>query len=69
VKRILSLDRGSSSLKFAVHEVESANERLTIVGGVEPLGAANATLSLRDERAAVPHEARRALGSSSPIDA
>jgi acetate kinase len=68
MKRILSIDRGSSSLKFAVYEIESTDERRAIVGGIEPLGAANATLLIRDERGAEPREARRPLGSAAPVD-
>ncbi len=67
MKRILSIDRGSSSLKFALYEMKSADERLLITGGVEPLGAANATLLIRDERDARAHEARRLLGGASPV--
>ncbi len=68
MKRILSIDRGSSSLKFAVYEMESTDERLLIAGGAEPLGAAKATLLIRDERDAETQEARRLLGDASPVD-
>lgn len=69
MKTILSIDRGSSSLKFAVYEMESTDERLLIAGVVEPLGDANATLLIRDERVAKPSEARRPLGSATPVNA
>lgn len=68
MKRILSIDRGSSSLKFAVYELESTDERLLIAGEVEPLGGANAALVIRDERDAQPHESRRPLGGATPVD-
>jgi acetate kinase len=69
VKRILSIDSGSSSLKFAIYEVESTGERLVMEGGVEPLGVADTSLLIRDKRVADTSEARRPLGSATPIEA
>lgn len=69
MKRILSIDRGSSSIKFAVHEIGTTHERRLLEGGVEPLGTANATLRIRDERGADPSETRRPLGDAEPVAA
>lgn len=40
-----------------------------LVGGVEPLGAANATVRICDERGADPQETRRLLGDAKPVAA
>jgi acetate kinase len=69
VKRILSIDRGSSSIKFAVYEIGTTHEQRLLEGGVEPLGAANATLRIRDERSVDPRETHRPLGDAEPVAA
>ena len=69
MKRILSIDRGSSSIKFAVYEVGAAHEQRLLDGGVEPLGAANATLRIRDERSPDLRETHRRLGDGEPLAA
>jgi acetate kinase len=69
VKRVLSIDRGSSSIKFAVYEIGTTHEQRLLEGGVEPLGAANAALRVRDERAAEPRETHRPLGNVNPLSA
>ena len=67
MKRILSIDRGSSSIKFAVYEIGTAHEERLLEGGAEPLGAADATLRIRDERRADKRETHRSLGNAKPI--
>ena len=69
LKRILSIDRGSSSIKFAVYEMGTTHERRLLEGGVEPLGTAGAALRIRDERGADPRETRRPLGAAEPVAA
>ena len=69
MKRILSFDRGSSSIKFAVYEIGTTHEKRLLEGGAEPLGAANATLRIRDERNAEPSETHRPLGDAEPVAA
>jgi acetate kinase len=66
-RRILSIDRGSSSLKIAVYEVSTAREQLLLQGGIEKLGASNAELRVRDYRDSSPHEVCRPLGNATPI--
>jgi acetate kinase len=67
-KTILSVDRGSSSLKVAVHEIDQT-ERLVLEGGVEPLGAPNVALWMRDCREAAAPILRRPQGDETPIAA
>ena len=69
MKRILSIDRGSSSIKFAVYEIGTEHEQRLLEGGVEPLGAADALLQIRDERNAKPRETQRPLGNAEPVAA
>lgn len=68
-RRILGIDRGSSSLKIAVYELGTAYEQPLLQGGIEKLGAPNAELRVRDYRGSSPHEARRPLGNATPIAA
>jgi acetate kinase len=69
VKRILSIDRGSSSIKFAVYEIGPTHEQRLLEGGVQPLGAADATLRIRDEGGAHARETHRPLGDAKPVAA
>lgn len=69
MKRILSIDRGSSSIKFAVYEIGTTHETQLLEGGVESLGAVAAVLRIRDERNADPRETHRPLGDAEPVAA
>jgi acetate kinase len=64
---ILSVDLGSSSLKFAVHEIGYGSERRLLEGGIDALGAADAALWVRDDRDSASKKAQRALGDRTPI--
>jgi len=68
-RRILSIDRGSSSLKIAVHEVGHAYEQQLFEGTVESIGSADATLRMRDCRDPAVPEIRTSLGSAPPTTA
>ena len=50
-RRILSIDRGSSSLRIAVYEMGPACEHLLLEGGIEQLETPNVELRIRDYRA------------------
>jgi acetate kinase len=68
-QRILSIDLGSSSLKFAVFEVGAVDEQRILEGGIDRLAAPDAELSIRDDRDPPRREMRRPLGRASPIAA
>ena len=68
-RRILSIDRGSSSLKIAVHELAHGHEEQLIEGGVDAIGAADVTLWMRDCRDPALSEIRRPLGDAAPTAA
>jgi acetate kinase len=68
-RRILSIDRGSSSLKVAVYELGPSYENLLLDGGIEQLETPGVALRLRDYRAGAPYETCRPLGDSTPINA
>jgi acetate kinase len=55
-RRILSIDRGSSSLRIAVYEMGPACEHLLLEGGIERLEVPNVALRIQDYRASVLHE-------------
>ncbi len=67
--RILSIDRGSSSLKIAVYELGQADEQRLLEGGVESIGAADVTLWMRDCRDPALPETRKPLGNATPTAA
>lgn len=69
LRRILSVDIGSSSVKIAVYESSPEHEQKLVDGGIERLGAPKAVLKIRDYRASASHEMRRTLGSATPIEA
>jgi acetate kinase len=69
VRRILSIDLGSSSLKIAVYEFGGTKERKILGGGIERLGSTNAALHLTDRRASPPREASQPLGEGTPASA
>jgi acetate kinase len=66
---VLSIDRGSSSLKVAVFAVGPTDERLLIDGAVEAIGAPDATLRMSDYRRDPAHETRTALAHATPLAA
>lgn len=68
-RRVLSVDRGSSSLKIAVYELGAGCEQKLVDGGIERLGAPNVALQIRDYRGSAPHETCRPLGNATPIAA
>jgi acetate kinase len=68
-RRILCIDRGSSSLKIAVYDVGAASEQLLIAGAVERLGEPEAMLQTADQRAADRTKTNRSLGSATPLEA
>jgi acetate kinase len=68
-RRILSLDRGSSSFKIAVYEFELGREQHVLEGGVDAIGAANVTLWTRDCRDPARPEIRKPLGDAAPTAA
>ena len=68
-RSILSIDRGSSSLKVAVFDVGAKDEKLHIDGEVEAIGAPNASLHIRDHRCVPARETSRALGDADPVRA
>ncbi len=67
--RILSIDLGSSSFKFAVFEVGAVDEQRILEGGIDRLAAPNATLSIRDVRDARARELHKPLDGASPVGA
>lgn len=66
---ILSIDLGSSSLKFAAFELDAVEERRILEGGIDRLAAPDAALSIRDDRDAAASELHRPLDGASPIGA
>jgi acetate kinase len=68
-RSILSVDRGSSSLKIAVFDVGTDDEQLLVDGDVEAIGTPNSSLRIRDHRAVPSRETKRALGDGSPVAA
>ena len=68
-RRILSIDRGSSSLKLAVFELGAAYEQRLIVGGIDRLGDPEVVLRIDDERGPQRRETRRPLGKITAIAA
>jgi acetate kinase len=65
--RVLSIDRGSSSLKVAVFEFGPARSGVLIEGDVDDPAAPGATLRLRDHRLPAGRETRKPLAGTSPI--
>jgi acetate kinase len=68
-RRILSIDRGSATLKTAVYELGAAREQCVLEGGIESLGAPGSELRIRDCRGLQPRETRRPVGDATPIAA
>ena len=68
-RRILCIDRGSSSLKVAVYELGGGHEQALLEGGVDRLAEPNATLSIRDYRGRPQHETQRQLSGAEPVAA
>jgi acetate kinase len=67
--RILSIDRGSSSLKIAVYELGHAHERRLLEGGVDNIGRPDATLWMRDCRDPALPEIHQPLDDAAPTAA
>jgi len=68
-RTILSIDLGSSSLKFAVLAVDRDAEQSVLDGGIDALGAANATLWIRDNRTSDRAVTYRSLAKQTAIAA
>jgi acetate kinase len=68
-RRILCIDRGSSSLKVAVYELGTGQQRRLLEGGVDRLGEPNAALAVRDYRSRSQHETQRQFDAAAPIAA
>jgi acetate kinase len=68
-RRILCIDRGSSSLKVAVYELGAGHDQALLEGGVDRLGEPNATLSIRDYRGPSRHETQRQVSGAAPVAA
>jgi acetate kinase len=68
-RAILSIDRGSSSLKVAVFDVGPEDEQLLIDGEIEAIGAPKTSLQIRDHRAVPCRETSRLLGDAAPVAA
>lgn len=68
-RRILSIDRGSSSLKIGVYELGHGHAQQLLEGGVDALGATDVTLWMRDCRDPALPEIRKPLGDAAPTAA
>ncbi|MGA8839598.1 MAG: hypothetical protein WB491_03810, partial [Candidatus Aquilonibacter sp.] len=66
---VLSIDLGSSSLKFAAFDFGAVDERRILEGGIDHLTAPDAALAIRDDRDAAEREFHRPLDGASPIAA
>jgi len=65
--RVLSIDRGSSSLKVAVFEFGHERSGMLLEGDVDSPSAAGAALRVRDHRLPAGRETTRPLAGTSPI--
>jgi acetate kinase len=66
-RSILSIDRGSSSLKVAVFDVGPEDERLLLDGETEAVGSPDASLRIRDHRHVPSRVTSRSLGDAAPV--